>query len=75
VNWLGMANSPPVVFESSTGTKCDRDMTVKSNRCSAKPFRASVLLLLVLPLLYITAVASLEVSVGDAYQLLAVGLH
>jgi hypothetical protein len=74
VNWLpDMANSPPVVPECSQGTKCDRDVRLKSRVCSAKPLRASVLLLLVVLPLFIKAVASLEVS-GDIYQLFA-GLY
>lgn len=65
MNWLpDMANSPPVVPVSSQGTKCDRDVRLNSRVCSAKPLRASVLLLLVLLPLIIKAVASLEVS-GD----------
>jgi len=65
VNWLSvMANSPPVVPEFSQGTKCNRDVRLKSRVCSAKPIGAPVLLLLLILLpLFIKAVASLEVSV------------
>ena len=62
----GMANSLPLVPEPSKGTKCDRDMKVKCRKCSEKRLWAPVLLLLfVLPLLFIKAVASVEVSVSD----------
>ena len=76
MNSLGMANSPTLVPVSSKGTKCDRDMRVKSGMCSAKHLRVSVLLLLlVLPLLCITAVGSSEVNFGDTYQLMSVVLY
>lgn len=59
-----MANSPPVVPEYSQGTKYDGDVELKSRVCTAKPFRAPVLLLLLTLLpFFIKAVASLEVSV------------
>ena len=65
VNWLsGMANSPPVVPDFPQGTKCDRDVRLKSRVCSAKPLGVPVLLLLLILLpLFVKTVASLEVSV------------